>query len=168
MSPRLRQLAGPAFALCALCALALPAHAAGDPGRGAYLARIMDCAGCHGTTGPDGLRIAGMEFAGGSLGFELPGLGTFWPPNLTPDPTGLAGWTAEEITDAIRAGLRPDGRILAPIMPWANYAGLTDADAADLVAYLRSLPPVANRVPAPAEPGAPRTAPFLAVVVPAE
>ena len=46
-------------------------------------------------------------------------------------------------------GVRPDGRILAPIMPWRSFAKMTKADVAALVAYLRTLPPVSNKVPGP-------------------
>ena len=73
----------------------------------------------------------------------------FNPPNLTPDrETGLGSWTKEQIVKVLRTGERPDGRILAPVMPWRSYSKLTDADAADLVSYLKSLPPVKNPVPA--------------------
>jgi cytochrome c553 len=142
--------------------------AAGDAERGAYLASIMDCEGCHSGRGPDGAIDPAQHLTGGTLGFELPGLGTFWPPNLTPNPEGLGGWTDEEVAAAIRTGVRPDGRQLAPIMPWQSYAALTDADAADLVAYLRSLPVSANRMPAPLAPGEPAPAPFLRVIPPAK
>lgn len=134
--------------------------------RGAYLASIMDCGGCHTPRGADGLPEPGAELAGGAVGFDLPGLGVFWPPNLTPDPTGLGAWTEAEIADAIRHGLRPDGRALAPVMPWPSYAALTDADVAALVAYLRALPPIARRAPAPVADRAAARAPFFTVATP--
>ena len=134
--------------------------------RGAYLARVMDCGGCHTPRGPDGAPILENALTGGSIGFEIPGLGIFWPSNLTPDATGLAGWSEAEIVTALRAGTRPDGRVLAPAMPWPSFAGLTDDDAAALAAYLQSLPPVANPVPAPVAPGADAPAPFYRVILP--
>ena len=71
-------------------------------------------------------------------------------PNLTPDrKTGLGNWTKDEMMTAIQTGVRPDGRILSPIMPWRAYAGLTKSDAGAIVDYLRSLPPVSHEVPGP-------------------
>ena len=120
--------------------------------RGAYLAAIMDCGGCHSGRLPGGEIDPAAHLTGGTVGFEMPGLGMFWPPNLTPDPTGLGGWSAAEIADAVRKGVRPDGRQLAPVMPWSSYAVLSDADATALATYLASLPAAANRVPGPLGP----------------
>ena len=151
-----------------LLALAIPAASAdaAEVSRGQYLASIMDCGGCHTPRDAGGVPIAGAGLSGGTVGFEVPGLGAFWPPNLTPDETGLAGWTERDIVDAIRTGVRPDGRLLSPAMPWANYAYLTDSDAAALAAYLRSLEPVAHHVPRPVGPGAAATAPLFRLITP--
>src|SRR5215470_15613855 len=75
------------------------------------------------------------RFLGGSdVGLEVPGLGVFVAPNLTPDKvTGLGNWTKDQIATAIQAGVRPDGRILAPIMPWRACAGLTKSDVRAIV-----------------------------------
>ena len=135
--------------------------------RGEYLVTIMDCTGCH-TPGvffgkPDMQR----PLAGSEVGFLLPGLGTFFPPNLTPDKeTGLGSWSEADIAKAVRQGIRPDGRTLAPIMPYKNYGRLTDADASALAAYLKTLKPVVNRVPAITGPNEKATAPYLSVVMP--
>lgn len=148
-------------------AVAGTALAESDVERGAYLAAIMDCAGCHSGRTPDGALAPDQHLTGGTIGFELPGLGTFWPPNLTSSPEGLGAWSDEEIVAAIRTGARPDGRQLAPMMPYMSYAALNDGDAAALVAYLRSLPPSPNRVPEPMgadSAGAP--APFFRIVPP--
>ena len=67
---------------------------------------------------------------------------------------------------AVRTGVRPDGRVLAPVMPWNNYATLTDADARALARYLRSLPPVRNATPRMVGASETPTAPYLTVVVP--
>lgn len=135
--------------------------------RGEYLTNIMDCAGCH-TPGiflgkPDMER----RLAGSEVGFHIPGLGTFFPPNLTPDKeTGLGSWSEADIVKAVRLGARPDGRMLAPAMPYKAYGRLTDADASALAAYLKSLKPIVNRVPALAGPAEKATAPYLSVNVP--
>ncbi len=91
------------------------------------------------------------RFLGGSeVGFEIPGLGVFHGPNLTPDQeTGLGKWSMEEIETAITKGQRPDGRMLAPIMPWHAFASLTREDVRAMAAFLKSLPPVKNKVPGP-------------------
>jgi hypothetical protein len=134
--------------------------------RGEYLARIMDCGGCH-TTGvflgePDPARYLG----GSEVGFLIPGLGIFYPPNLTPDETGLGAWSEDDIIRAVRTGVRPDGRELAPAMPWHSYAALTDEDAMALATFLKSLPPVQNKVPGPFGPGEEAGAPYLTVAMP--
>lgn len=54
---------------------------------------------------------------------------------------------------AIRAGERPDGRILAPIMPWHAFATLTADDAMAIAVFLQSLKPVDNQSPGPFKPG---------------
>lgn len=118
--------------------------------RGKYLVTIGGCNDCH-TPGyffgkPDMARMLG----GSEVGFEMPGLGTFYGPNLTPDKaTGLGNWSGAEIVTALQTGMRPDGRALAPIMPWRAFANLTEADAQAIAAFLKSLPPVANKVPGP-------------------
>jgi mono/diheme cytochrome c family protein len=135
--------------------------------RGEYLAHIMDCIGCH-TPGalagkPDPQRV----LAGSNIGFEIPGMGIFYPPNLTPDrETGLGTWSEVEIVKAVRTGERPDGRLLAPAMPYHAYARLTDADAGALAAYLKSLTPIRHPAPPMVGPSEKPVAPYFTVVVP--
>ena len=133
----------------ALAATAAPA-ADGQLARGKYLVTIASCFDCH-TPGfflgkPDMTRFLG----GSDVGFELPGLGIFVGPNLTPDKdTGLGNWTRQQIVTALQTGKRPDGRELAPIMPWKAYANLTSADAMAIASFLKSLPAVQNKVAGP-------------------
>ena len=118
--------------------------------RGKYLVEFGGCNDCH-TPGyflgkPDMSRYLG----GSNVGFEIPKVGVFAGPNLTPDKeTGLGNWTKEQIIAAVQIGVRPDGRILAPIMPWQAFAKLTKTDVGAIADYLRSLPPVRNKVPGP-------------------
>jgi mono/diheme cytochrome c family protein len=118
--------------------------------RGKYLVNLGGCFDCH-TPGyflgkPDMARYLG----GSDVGFEIPGLGTFVAPNLTPDPeTGLGKWSEAQIVAALQTGKRPDGRELAPIMPWRALANLTKSDAQAIAAYLKSLKAVAHQVPGP-------------------
>ncbi|MBD0275149.1 MAG: c-type cytochrome [Acetobacteraceae bacterium] len=166
----------PSLAIAALAALAAVAAAAptataqqqsAPRSRGEYLATIMDCGGCHTGGALAGQPDPKLHLAGSGIGFGIPGLGVFYPPNLTPDrETGLGAWTEADIVRAVRTGVRPDGRVLAPVMPWHNYAALTDGDARALAAYLKSLSPVRNATPPMAGAGETPPAPYLAVVAP--
>jgi mono/diheme cytochrome c family protein len=138
--------------LVVMAALSVSVAQAADPQleRGKYLVRIMGCTDCH-TPGhflghPDGAKYLG----GSDVGFGIPNVGVFVGPNLTSDKeTGLGKWSFKQIVTAITTGVRPDGRMLAPIMPWRGFAGLTPADAEAIAAYLKSTPPVSNKVPGP-------------------
>jgi cytochrome c553 len=164
----LKAWAGPAHAAgLALLPPAVALAADARLERGDYLARIMDCGGCHTTGALKGQPDPARYLAGSDVGFELPGLGVFYPPNLTSDlETGLGAWSAAEIDAAIRTGLRPDGRALAPVMPYHAYAVLSDDDAAALAAFIKALPPVANQAPEPATSGDTATAPYLTLKLP--
>lgn len=118
--------------------------------RGQYLVTIAGCGDCH--TPGYFLGKPDMEhpMSGSEVGFEIPGLGVFYGPNLTPDSaTGIGDWSEDDIVTALRTGKRPDGRELAPIMPWRNLAALADEDAYAIAAYLKSLPAVENKVIGP-------------------
>ena len=138
--------------------------AAADPAvaRGRYLVTIMACNDCH-TPGsfygaPDQARF----LSGSEMGWAGP-WGVVYAANLTPDPeTGLGKWKLEEIAKALRTGNRPDGRQLAPAMPWQNYTNLTPSDALAIGSYLRTLAPVKHAVPKPLEPGVEVKGPTLA------
>jgi len=157
---------GAALALAGGLLLTTAAQADDQLARGKYLVTIMDCAGCHTPFLPEGIPDMTKALQGANYGFELPGLGTFVPPNLTFHPTGLGGWTDAEVIAAVTKGERPDGRILAPIMPWHSYSALTPEDAAALVAYLRSLPQVEYDAPGPWGPGETPTLPYLTMKLP--
>ena len=63
--------------------------------------------------------------------------------NITSDPAaGIGGWTDAEIRRAITHGIGRDGRALKAPMAYGAYAGLNNADLADVIAYLRSVPPL--------------------------
>jgi len=165
------RLVGFALAAAAALGVMLAGARAADPQieRGKYLASFGGCMDCH-TPGyffgkPDMARHLG----GSEVGFELPGLGVFHGPNLTPDKeTGLGNWTNEQVVKALQEGVRPDGRILAPIMPWRALANLTKEDALAIVAYLKSLPPVRNKVPGPFGPTEKPTSFVMKIVPPAK
>jgi mono/diheme cytochrome c family protein len=112
--------------------------------RGEYLVRSAAvCGHCHAADpqqDPDGPLSGGMEFRNWRLG-------TIRAANLTPDPaTGLGEWTEAEIVRAIRTGEDREGRVLAPVMPYEWFHGMSDRDALAVARYLKSLPPVHHEV----------------------
>jgi mono/diheme cytochrome c family protein len=147
-------LAGVAAAIAAATTFVPTARAESPVERGAYLVVIAGCNDCH-TPGFFFGKPDKDKFLGGSdVGFEIPGLGVFNGRNITPDKdTGLGAWTDEQIATAITTGKRPDGRQLAPIMNYAAFSQMTKADVSAVVAYLRSIPAVNNKVPGPFKPG---------------
>jgi mono/diheme cytochrome c family protein len=76
--------------------------------------------------------------------------GTSYTSNLTPDmETGTGVWNEEMFIKTLRSGkFMASGRDILPPMPWQEYAKLTDADLKAIFAYLKSLKPVKNQVPA--------------------
>lgn len=102
--------------------------------RGAYLAAVGNCAGCH--TARGGARLAG--------GRAIPTpFGTVFSTNLTPDATGLGGWSADDFWRAIHLGISRGGRLLVPAHPITNTTLVTREDADALHAWLQAQPPVA-------------------------
>ena len=82
--------------------------------------------------------------------------GVSFTANLTSDPeTGLGRWTVRNFKDTIRTGRHfGRGRPILPPMPWPVYRNLTDADLEAVFAYLQTVPPIRNKVPAPVPPPA--------------
>jgi cytochrome c553 len=120
----------------ATAAAAITAASTNPVTRGAYLARLGNCAGCHTAPG-------GAPYAGG-LGLGTP-FGTLYAGNLTPDlKTGIGTWTAEDFWRALHEGRAKDGRALYPAFPYTSTTLTTREDADDLFAYLRSLTAVSR------------------------
>lgn len=120
--------------------------------RGKYVfENVAACIQCHaerdftreGAPTKDGAVPKGQCFDGYVANYD------FCAPNLTPDvETGLGGWSDGEVMRAIREGVRKDGSALRPDMPYTIYSQLSDDDTRAVVAYLRSVRPVKNAVPA--------------------
>jgi mono/diheme cytochrome c family protein len=135
------------LAVATILSPALPLHAqdaagtaaeAADPAvaRGAYVFRAAGCLACH--TDAEG---GGAPLAGGRA-LETP-FGTFYSPNITPDPrTGIGAWSEADFITALRHGTSPDGDPYYPAFPYTSYTGMTDEDMRDLFAYLMAQPPV--------------------------
>jgi cytochrome c2 len=77
--------------------------------------------------------------------------GVSFSANLTPDTTtGIGAWDEETFIETLRNGRHMgSGRPLLPPMPWSWYGMLTDDELKAMFAYLQSIPPIANQVPAP-------------------
>jgi len=116
--------------------------------RGGYLVNtIMTCANCHSPKGPP-QAVAGKDYSGG-LRFDEPPFDVT-APNITPDKeTGIGNWTDAQIKTLLLTGKNPHGIQEAEVMPTAFYPILTPGDLDGIVAYLRSLTPVKNKVADP-------------------
>ncbi|WP_394826263.1 c-type cytochrome [Pendulispora albinea] len=136
--------------------------AAVDPlARGKYIVdTLASCGDCHTPRKSDGSPDMTKYLAGNScfIGTDKsgdaggPGPGCLSAPNLTNHADGLKNVTVDqEIKDMFQHGKRPDGKFLNSPMPYWVYANMTDADANAVVAYLRTVPGVANR-PTPNQP----------------
>jgi mono/diheme cytochrome c family protein len=113
--------------------------------RGEYLVEtIMGCGNCHTPQGPNGPDPSKV-LAGGFVIEDGPFRAV--TSNITQDKaTGIGGWSDEEIAVAIREGIRPDGSLIGPPMPFGFYRNIGDEDLAAIVAYLRTVPAIENKV----------------------
>lgn len=164
-----------------------PAPASDLVARGKYLVTIMGCNDCHTpwtVMTPDGPEpdytrtLSGHPealqmppapapnpswvWSGAATNTAFAGpWGVSFAANLTPDrETGLGDWTEKMFVDTIRNGRHHGrGRPILPPMPWKMYRNASDADLGAIFAYLRSLPPIVNRVPQPLEPTSPPPTP---------
>jgi mono/diheme cytochrome c family protein len=114
----------------------------GDPERGRLVFAAADCASCHASPGQtDRLRL------GGGLALASP-FGTFRMPNISPDAdVGIGRWRTIDLANALMGGVSPSGQHLYPALPYTSYAKMTVEDVRDLMAFLRTLKPVADRPP---------------------
>jgi mono/diheme cytochrome c family protein len=106
--------------------------------RGRYVFDAGGCAGCH-----TDAKAGGAALAGG-LALET-SFGTFYAPNITPDPDhGIGRWNDRDFLRAMRDGIGPDNRHYYPAFPYTSYTGATERDLLDLKAYLFAQPSVAQ------------------------
>ncbi len=137
------------FLLAGLAASIGTANAQSDlVKRGDYLVNgILTCGNCHTPKGPTG-DIMEKAFSGG-LRFDEPPFDVT-ATNITPDKdTGIGSWSDADIKKLLRTGVRPNGVNIAVIMPTGFYEIMTDNDLNAVVAYLRTVKPIANKVPDP-------------------
>jgi mono/diheme cytochrome c family protein len=99
------------------------------------------CAGCHASPGQED-----KTKLGGGLALKSP-FGTFYVPNISPDPRdGIGAWTEADFVTALSKGTSPTGRHYYPALPYTSYQRMKLADLRDLFAYLKTLPPMPGRV----------------------
>lgn len=125
------------------------AEALADPvKRGGYLVDILACPVCHSPVDEHRRTLPGMRLAGG-LRMQLSPFGVYPTGNLTSDKeTGLGNWTDDEIKRVITKGTLRDGTRLLPFpMDWPSFSTMKESDLNAVVAYLRTVPPVRNKVP---------------------
>ena len=123
----------------------VPGAPAGDRiARGKQLAEVGLCQTCHTPVDDRHQPLPGKAYAGGQE-FVVGGV-RYLSSNITPDPSGISYYSEELFIRTMRTG-NVGGRRLAPIMPWADIAKLTDDDLKALWAYLRTVKPVAHEVP---------------------
>jgi mono/diheme cytochrome c family protein len=149
--------------------------------RGRYLVTSVGCGDCHtpktmGLNGPE--EDHGRLLSGHPEGTQLPAppaakgpwiataswdltawsgpWGISYAFNLTPDEnTGIGSWSEETFVQALRTGRHMGvSRPIMPPMPWWAFRNFNDEDLKSIYAYLRTIPPVKNRVPQPVEPPA--------------
>jgi mono/diheme cytochrome c family protein len=99
------------------------------------------CAGCHATPGQeDKTRL------GGGVALKSP-FGTFYAPNISPDPKdGIGNWSEANFVTALSKGTSPDGQHYFPALPYTSYQRMKLEDVRDLFAYIKTLSPVAGKV----------------------
>jgi mono/diheme cytochrome c family protein len=129
------------LAIVALIGAMSTAQAQPSLERGSYLVNsIAACGNCHTPQGPDG-PMADMELSGFVVE-DTPAMHAV-APNITPAGR-VRDWSDTDLVKAIREGIRPDGSLIGPPMPFEVYRGLSDDDVASIVMYLRSVPAVEN------------------------
>ncbi len=99
------------------------------------------CNSCHAVPKqPDKTKL------GGGLALGSP-FGTFYVPNISPDPKdGIGSWSEAQFVTAMTKGTSPSGEHLFPAFPYSSYQHMTYDDLRDLFAFLKTLPPVSGKV----------------------
>jgi hypothetical protein len=123
--------------------------------RGKYLVNnVAACPECHTPRLMTGALDKSKFLAGSTVPFadivpgDEAGVGNVYVRNITQDMmTGIGSWTDAEIKKAFLDGVDKDGKALFPIMPYFVFHNMKAADADAIVAYLRTIPPVANDIP---------------------
>jgi len=123
--------------------------------RGEYLVKsVTGCLHCHSEHehSTRGLPPKAGR-AGSGRSWAEDGIPWLTTSNISSDrETGAGAWTDDMLARAIREGIGHDGRALFPLMPYMNYAKMSDEDLASVITYIRSVPAVRQTQPASAVP----------------
>ena len=112
-----------------------------DLANGASMFAAGGCASCHAVPGD-----ADMRRLGGGLALRSP-FGTFYVPNMSPDPQdGIGSWTEAQFVTALNKGTSPDGRHYYPAFPYTSFQRMAIGDVRDLFAHIKTLPPVTGKI----------------------
>jgi mono/diheme cytochrome c family protein len=112
-----------------------------NPANGREMFYAGGCAACHATPGQDD-----KTRLGGGLALKSP-FGTFYVPNISPDPAdGIGTWSEAGFVTAVMKGTSPDGRHYFPAFPYTSYQRMRVEDIRDLFSHLKTLAPVQGRV----------------------
>lgn len=113
-----------------------------DPGfvqRGESLVHgVAACGFCHGA-----LPEPRQTLSGGRPWYDK--YGAVYAPNITPSRSGVGAWNTNQLIDAIRRGVGPEGQMLSPEVH-RGYEWMSDDDVLSIIAYLRSTEPIQNEV----------------------
>lgn len=112
----------------------------GDAAKGERIFYAGGCASCHSAPKAEGEE---KLLLGGGKAFASD-FGTFIAPNISPHENGIGGWSAEDLVNAMKHGVSPDGQHYFPAFPYTSYAKVEIADIVDLKAFLDTLEPVAT------------------------
>ena len=112
----------------------------GDAERGRIVFDAGGCASCHTTPGQnDRLKL------GGGLQLKSP-FGSFFVPNISPDANdGLGKWKVVDLANAMLSGVSPEGAHYYPAFPYTSFHRVKLDDVRDLMAFLRTLPPISGK-----------------------
>jgi mono/diheme cytochrome c family protein len=115
-------------------------HYVASPDNGRVMFYAGGCSGCHAVPGQED-----KTKLGGGLALKSP-FGTFYVPNISPDPNdGIGRWSEADFITALWKGSSPQRRHYYPALPYTSYQRMTLDDVRDLFAYIKTLPPVAGR-----------------------
>jgi mono/diheme cytochrome c family protein len=123
-----------------VAASALPAYQP-NLANGLEMFNAGGCSSCHAVPNqPDRQKL------GGGLAIPSP-FGTFYAPNISPDPNdGIGRWSEADFVTALMKGTSPNGLHYFPAFPYTSYQHARLEDVRDLFAYLKTLPPLAGKV----------------------
>lgn len=108
----------------------------GDATRGELVFNAGGCASCH--AAPTAKDDEKLVLSGGYR--IVSPFGTFLAPNISPSQQGIGGWSAQDLANALIAGVSPDGQHYYPALPYTTYQRMQPQDVVDLKTFMDTLP----------------------------